>query len=72
MATKNPSTYVSTTVAYKPSPVRPIPAIKPVKPFVWQTPPLPKPPKPDPATLERMVKIHGGPAGSRARSTGKC
>jgi len=71
MATKRPSPYLTTTVAFKPTPVRPIAAIKPVAPFVWKTPPLPKPPKPDPATLERMVKIHGSPAVIRARSTGK-
>ena len=63
MATKRP-TYITTTVPFKPSPVRPVTAIKPVKPFVWKTPPLPKA---DPTALTR-----GGPAGSRARSTGKC
>lgn len=31
---KNPSTYVTTTAAFKPSPVRPVTAIKPIKPFV--------------------------------------
>lgn len=58
---KNTSTYVPTTVAYKPSPVRPVTAIKPMKPFAWKTPPLPKPPKPNPATLVCMVKIHKQP-----------
>ena len=68
---KNPSAYVSTTVPYKASPARPATAIKPVKPFVWKTPPLPKPPKPDPATLVRMVKIHSSPAIVQARTAPK-
>lgn len=59
---KNPSPFVSTTVPYKASPVV---GIKPVKPFIWQA--LPKPPKADPTALTPR-----GPAGSRARSTGKC
>ena len=65
---KNPSTYVSTTVPYK---ANPIPAIKPVKPIVWKAPPLPKPPKPDPATLVRMVKIHSSPAIVQGRTAAK-
>ena len=65
---KNPSAYVSTTVPYKASQVT---AIQPVKPFVWKTPPLPKPPKPDPATLVRMVKIHSSPAIVQARTAPK-
>ena len=68
MATKRPSPYVSTTVPYKASP---IPAIKPVNPLVWKPPPLPKPPKPDPATLVRMVKIHSSPAIVQARTAPK-
>ena len=71
MATKRPSPYVSTTVPYRPSPARPVTAIKPVKPFVWKTPPLPKLPKPDPATLVRMVKIHSSPAIVQARTAAK-
>ena len=71
MATKRPSPYLTSTVPFKPTPVRPVTAIKPFKPFVWKSPQLPKPPKPDPATLERMVKIHGGPAGIRARTDAK-
>ena len=63
---KSPSTYVKTTVAFKPSPVRPVTAIKPVKPFVWKTPPLPKA---DPTALSRLVKE--GPAGIRARTAAK-
>jgi hypothetical protein len=65
---KNPSTYVSTTVPFKPSPVV---GIKPVKPLVWKTPPLPKPPKPDPTTLVRMVKIHSAPAIVKAQTAAK-
>ena len=68
MATKRPSPYVSTTVPYKASPVV---GIKPVKPFVWKAPPLPKPPKPDPATLVRMVKIHSSPAIVQGRTAAK-
>ena len=71
MATKRPSTFVTTTAAFKPSPVRPVTAIKPVKPFVWKTPALPKPPKPDPATLVRMVKVHSSPAIVQARTAPK-
>jgi len=66
MATKRPSTYLTTTAPFKPTPVRPVTVVKPVKPFVWKTPALPKP-KADPTALTR-----GGPAGSRTRSTGKC
>lgn len=66
MATKRPSTYVSATAVFKPSPVRPVTAIKPVKPFVWKAPPLPKA---DPTALTRLVKE--GPAGIRARTTAK-
>ena len=66
--TKNPSTYI-TTVPYKASPVT---AIKPIKPFVWKTPALPKPPKPDRATPQRMVKTSvGGPAIVRAQTATK-
>ena len=66
MATKRPSTYVTTTAPFKPTPVRPVTAIKPVKPFVWKTPPLPKA---DPTALARLVK--DGPAGIKARTDAK-
>ena len=65
MATKRPSTYVTTTAVFKPSPIRPVTAIKPVKPFAW-TMPAPKLPKADPAALPRLVKAR--PAGIRART----
>ena len=65
---KNPSTYVSNTVPYKASPVV---GIKPVKPFVWKAPPLPKPPKPDSAALVRMDKIHSSTAIVQARTAPK-
>lgn len=69
---KNPSPYVSTSVPFKPSPVRPVTAIKPVKPFVWKAPALPKPPKPDRAAPQRMVKISvGGPAIVQAQTAAK-
>jgi hypothetical protein len=66
--TKRPSTYVTTTVPFKPTPVRPVTAIKPVKPFVWKTP-APKLPKADPTALSRLVKV--GPAGIKARTDAK-
>lgn len=65
---KNSSTYISTSVPFKPSPVRPVTAIKPVKPFVWKTPAL-KLPKADPTALARLVK--DGPAGIKARTAAK-
>lgn len=63
--TKRLSTFLNTTTRLKPTPVRPVTAIKPVAPFVWKA--TQKLPKADPTALTR-----GGPAGSRARSTGKC
>ena len=66
MATKRPSTCITTTAAFKPSPVRQITAIKPIKPLVWKAPPLPKV---DPTALSRLVKE--GPAGIRARTAAK-
>jgi hypothetical protein len=68
MATKRPSPYLTSTVAFKPSPVRPVTAIKPVKPFVWKTP-APKLPKADRTALARLVK--DGPAGTKARTEAK-
>jgi hypothetical protein len=63
---KNSSSYLTTTVPFKPSPVRPVTAIKPIKPLVWKAPPLPKA---DPTALARLVK--DGPAGIKARTAAK-
>ena len=64
MATTRASSYVKTTVAFKPASIKA--AIKPPAPVTY------KPPKPDTTALDRLVKVSlGGPAGIRARTTGK-
>jgi hypothetical protein len=64
MATDRASSYVKTTVALKATPIKAV--IKPPAPVTF------KPPKADLTALDRLVKVSlGGPAGMRARTTGK-
>jgi hypothetical protein len=64
MATTRASSYVKTTVAFKPASIKA--AIKPPAPVTY------KPPKPDPAALARLVKVSlGTPAGIRAKTAPK-